>query len=213
MKHITSIYSHMLLASVFALLLNSCSSDSNPEPKIEEKSKEQIDTLEVPLAPDTEAILIVEEPIVRDYKQMSNGLEYKVAQYFQDQFKKGQLTHIVKGIGRKMDPKKSKVYLDKKLYSNNDLGFFYGKYPEFLEATTNAFTDTIVDPNSELTSMKLVNCESFLEGKAYDYLLNRENYEIGDLQIVISKTFYFKGHYYVHAWQINASTSLYHRNK
>ena len=80
------------------------------------------------------------------------------------------------------------------------------KYPEFLVAPK----DSIINPKASLLANTSVNSEKFIEGKASDFLLKKENYGTGDLQIIISKAFYYKGAYYVHAWTLSNSTELFH---
>lgn len=65
-------------------------------------------------------------------------------------------------------------------------------------------------PDSTLIRNTRINCKQFINGKASEYLLQKEKYNLGDLQIIISKAFYHKGAYYVHAWELNNSTNLFH---
>lgn len=186
------------------LITISCENKSDQDTKLEDVPTSN--TLQEPQedkAPETTSQV---DSVIREYNQLSNGLEYKVAQHFQDKFLKGELLSVVNGMGKKMDPKKNKVYLDTELFAKDGLVFFHMKNPEFLVAPK----DSVISLNRNLLANSVVNCKSFSEGKASDFLLKKENYNTGDLQIIISKAFYYKGAYYVHAWTLSNSDKLFH---
>lgn len=150
--------------------------------------------------------VVIEE---EEFEQASDGLEYKVVELYMEKYNKGEIRSIVKGSSRKMDLANNTVYLDKTLMAYNGLGFFHGKYPEFLIAQE----DSVVTPDNLLFSNTEINCELFEEGTASDYLMKRDNYQFGDLQLMISKAFYYKGAYYVHAWEMSNSTEIFHHQR
>jgi hypothetical protein len=196
------------LIGIFSIVLFSCSSeDKSTETEKKQSLNETDSAIETPV----EDIQISGPVAIEEVKfeQASSGLENAVALYYLDQYEKGELKSILKGSARKMYPEKNKVYLDTELKAYDGLGFFIGKYPEFLISTENV----VHSPDTSLMHNTRVNSEQFIDGSASDYLLNKENFNLGDLQIMISKAFYYEGAYYVHAWELSNSTDLFHNQR
>ena len=208
MNRITSYCSLVLITSSIVLFALSCTSDPKPKEKDNTLSMtDEIDTLK--LEPELESANLPEDTIIPEYKQVSNGLEFKVVQHFQEKYKKGELNSIVKGVGKKMNPELNKVYIETNHFNYDGLGFFHGKYPEFLRS----IEDSVETPKNNLLTNNRINCESFIDGKASDFLLKKEKYNTGDLQIIISKAFFYQGSYYVHAWRLSNSDKIFHHRE
>ncbi|NQY67345.1 MAG: hypothetical protein HRT72_06440 [Flavobacteriales bacterium] len=92
-----------------------------------------------------------------------------------------------------------------KLYGHDGLGFHLDKWSEFLISPDSS--STVI--NSKLNNTK-VNCQHFMEGNTSDFLAKNENLNTGDLQMMISKAFYYKGAYYVHVWRLSNSDKIFH---
>jgi len=197
---------NLLLVNALAMFLFACSSESATNPKEEaEKEKSSIESKEAKTEGNSQEI----DTVIPEFKQASDGLEFKVAQYFENKYLKGELTSIVNGMGQKMNPSENKVYLEPQLFEHDGLDFFHMKYPEFLEIKS----DSVSAPDRNLFLNSKVNCISFSEGKSSDFLLKKEEYGNGDLQLIISKTFYYRGAYYVHAWTLSNSSEIFHHQR
>ena len=190
--------------AIVCVLLFSCNSNTAdqtdpiapPKPakeEIKEPIKEQENSIE-------------QDTVKKAFKQASNGLEYKVVLYYKEQYQNGELRSVVDGMPVKMEPGTNTVCIENELFSNNSLGFFEGKYPEFIEPPENP----VALPDSSLLKNKSINCAVFNDVRAIDFLKSRNNHEKGDLLLLISKAFFFDGAYYVHAWSISADTKLFH---
>jgi hypothetical protein len=187
------------------VLLFSCDSNTRvqadtiaPEPE-EEVIKEQEETKE-------QEISIEQDTVKKVFEQASNGLEYKVVLYYKELYQTGELRSVVDGMPVKMKPGTNTVCIETELFSNNSLGFFEGKYPEFIDPPENQ----VALPNSSLLENKAINCVAFKDVRAIDFLKSRNKHAKGDLLLLISKTFFFDGAYYVHAWSLSTDPTLFH---
>ena len=135
--------------------------------------------------------------------------EELVVDYFKDQYQSGSLMTIVNGFVVKLNKSKHSVYIDTTLISSSNLGFFEDKYPEFIAPLSNEndFIDSSILENNS------VSMNGFKFTRAADFLRNKSNYKEGSLSITISKAFYFKGAYYVHAWLINHDKKFFHHKR
>jgi hypothetical protein len=200
----------LCFVSAFILFLFSCSSETTinePEEKVntEVKAEATEDNKTSDKTEDTKTS--VETEINRPpYEQASDGLEFAVINYYKEEYKKGELRSVVNGIPIKMKPEKDKVYIETKLVEYNSLGFFSGKYPDFLNPPEKAITT----PDANLLKNLRVNSDAFWDVKGLSFLRNRNLYNSADLLLVVSKAFYFQGAYYVHAWRISNDPTMFH---
>jgi hypothetical protein len=181
------------------VLLISCNSNSKVQAEsiAPEPEKQEIKEQEYSIKQDT---------VKKAFKQASNGLEYKVVLYYKELYQNGELKSVVNGMPVKMEPGTNTVCIENELFSNNSLGFFEGKYPEFIDLPENP----VALPNSSLLENKTINCVAFKDVRAIEFLKNTDNRTKADLLLLISKAFFFDGAYYVHAWSISADTKLFH---
>lgn len=136
-------------------------------------------------------------------------LEDLVVDYYKDQYQSGTLMTIVNGFVVKLNNSKHTVYIDTTLISSSDLGFFEDKYPEFIAPIPNE--NSSIDSN--LLNNYSVSLNEFKFALAADFLKNKSKYKEGSLSITLSKAFYFKDAYYVHAWLINHDKNYFHHKR
>ncbi len=196
----------IFFATLLLISLPSCTETA-------ENQETQQESVEVPInneEADTNALdsTSVTESITEqaEFIQESNGLEYAVMEVYLEKYRNGKLKSVRDGVSQTMNPEKHIVHLDSFLLLGNDMDFFLSKNPEFLVKPEKPVT-TI---NNDLLSKKRISQKGFNRTKGLDFLTNEADYNNGDLLLMVSKAFYFKGAYFVHVWEFSTAKSCYH---
>jgi len=202
-NHITTILFFAILLSISLAACTETKDNQESQEGIQENQSIQEETPAIDQ--DTNKVASTTEAPA-EFIQESDGLEYAVMELYLKKYLSGELTSVRDGMSQTMKPKEHLVHLDPTLLSGNDMGFFLGKNPEFLVKPDKAVTAI----DNTLVSNKRISLKGFERTKGLDFLKNKENYNNGDLLLMVSRTFYFKGAYFVHVWEFSTAKSIYH---